>query len=84
MCTESHFLPQVLRNGLPPARVLIYMNAHVDVWDAATRMGPVTLYVADVEQMLAYYHRGVGLTLLSRENDQAVLGRGSSPVLIIW
>lgn len=52
-----------------------------DVLDAATDMGHVTLHVADLDGMTAYYADGVGLQALSSGRDSVVLGRGDRSVL---
>lgn len=50
---------------------------------AATGMGAVTLRVADLDAMIAYYRDGVTLELLSHDGPVAVLGRGTTPVVIL-
>ncbi|WP_349827773.1 VOC family protein [Brevibacterium litoralis] len=47
----------------------------VDRLGATTAMGAVTLYVADLDGMVAYYRDGVRLDLLRQEGASAVLGR---------
>ena len=42
---------------------------------ADTAMGAVTLNVADLEGMTAYYRDGVGLDVLTADGDRVVLGR---------
>lgn len=49
---------------------------------AGTRLGPVTLQVADLERSLAFYQGQLGLALLSRGAGQAVLGAQDSTPLI--
>ncbi|PPF80030.1 glyoxalase [Subtercola sp. Z020] len=46
-------------------------------------MGPVTLRVGDLDAMIRYYRDGVALDVLSADGDIAVLGRGTTPVLIL-
>jgi catechol 2,3-dioxygenase len=46
-------------------------------------MGPVTLRVADLDAMIRYYRDGVTLELLSHEGPVAVLGRGTTPAVIL-
>jgi catechol 2,3-dioxygenase len=46
-------------------------------------MGAVTLNVADLDAMTAYYRDAVGLTLLSAEGPRVVLGRGTRPAVIL-
>ncbi|WP_308800202.1 VOC family protein [Agromyces silvae] len=46
-------------------------------------MGAVTLRVADLDAMIAYYRDGVTLELLSHDGPVAVLGRGTTPVVIL-
>ncbi len=50
---------------------------------ADTSMGAVTLRVADLDRMIAYYRDGATLSLLSQEGGIAVLGRGSTPIVIL-
>ncbi len=46
-------------------------------------MGSVTLRVADLDRMIAYYRDGVTLSLLSQAGDIAVLGRGTTAIVIL-
>jgi catechol 2,3-dioxygenase len=50
---------------------------------ADTAMGAVTLNVADPDAMTAYYRDGVGLDVLAQEGPRTVLGRGSTPVVVL-
>ncbi|MDQ1587694.1 MAG: catechol 2,3-dioxygenase [Microbacteriaceae bacterium] len=50
---------------------------------ADTSMGPVTLRVANLDAMVAYYRDAVSLTLLSQDGPIAVLGRGTTPIVIL-
>jgi catechol 2,3-dioxygenase len=50
---------------------------------ADTAMGAVTLNVADLDAMTAYYRDGVGLDVLSSDGPRTVLGRGSVPIMIL-
>ena len=50
---------------------------------ADTGMGAVTLRVADLDAMIAYYRDGVTLELMSHDGPVAVLGRGQTPVVIL-
>jgi catechol 2,3-dioxygenase len=50
---------------------------------ADTGMGAVTLRVADLDAMIAYYRDGVTLELLRHDGPVAVLGRGATPVVIL-
>ncbi len=50
---------------------------------ADTRLGPVTLQVADLERSLAFYQGQLGLALLSRGAGQAVLGAQDGTPLIV-
>jgi catechol 2,3-dioxygenase len=50
---------------------------------ADTGMGAVTLRVADLDAMIAYYRDGVTLDLLRHDGPVAVLGRGTTPVVIL-
>ncbi|WP_345764908.1 VOC family protein [Diaminobutyricibacter sp. McL0608] len=46
-------------------------------------MGAVTLLVADLDRMIAYYRDGVTLSVLSHEGGVAVLGRRTTPIVIL-
>ena len=46
-------------------------------------MGAVTLRVGDLDGMIRYYRDGVTLELLSHDGPVAVLGRGTTPVVIL-
>ncbi|MCU1478061.1 MAG: glyoxalase [Subtercola sp.] len=59
------------------------MNTLSDLLAADTGMGAVTLRVADLDGMIRYYRDAVTLDLLSQTGDIAVLGRGSTPVIIL-
>ncbi len=54
-----------------------------DILSASTTMGAVTLKVADLDGMIAFYRDGVGLTLLAQDVDSAVLGRPGRPALVL-
>lgn len=47
-----------------------------------TLMGAVTLRVADLDAMIAYYRDAVTLDLLAHDGDVAVLGRGTPAVIL--
>ena len=48
-----------------------------------TRMGAVTLRVADLDTMTAYYRDAVTLSVLAASGDEVVLGRGAEPILVL-
>ena len=50
---------------------------------ADTSMGPVTLRVADLETMTAYYRDAVALELLAAIGPSVTLGRGNTPAVIL-
>jgi len=50
---------------------------------ADTAMGAVTLNVADLDAMTAYYRDAVGLDVLSADGPRVVLGRGERAVIIL-
>lgn len=50
---------------------------------ADTAMGAVTLNVADLDAMTAYYRDAVGLQQLSADGPRVVLGRGAVPVVVL-
>lgn len=58
------------------------MTAH-DLLAPDTGMGAVTLRVADLDRMVAYYRDGVLLSVLSNSGGVAVLGRGTTPIVIL-
>ncbi|WP_233245500.1 VOC family protein [Salinibacterium hongtaonis] len=57
------------------------MNANILA--PQTAMGAVSLKVADLDSMIAFYRDGVGLTLLAHDGPSAVLGRPGSPAIIL-
>ena len=56
-------------------------SVSTDLLAADTRMGSVTLRVADLDVMTAYYRDAVTLTVLSSSGAEVVLGRGTEQVL---
>ena len=54
-----------------------------DLLAADTAMGPVTLLVADLDVMTAYYRDAVALEVLGSEGDRVTLGRGAEPVITL-
>lgn len=50
---------------------------------AGTVMGSVTLRVADLDAMTAYYRDAVTLTVLAQHSGHSVLGRGGTPIVIL-
>jgi catechol 2,3-dioxygenase len=54
-----------------------------DLLAPATRMGAVTLRVADLDAMTAYYRDAVTLTVLEASGEEVVLGRGAERVLVL-
>ena len=54
-----------------------------DTLAARTAMGAVTLKVANLDAILAFYQGGVGLDLLTQDGDSAVLGRPGRPSLVL-
>ncbi|PJJ65477.1 VOC family protein [Compostimonas suwonensis] len=58
-------------------------QARDDVLAAGTSMGAVTLAVADLDRMIAFYTLGVGLTVLAQSGGSAVLGRGTTASLVL-
>jgi catechol 2,3-dioxygenase len=46
-------------------------------------MGAVTLWVADLDLMVAYYRDGVGLELLTQESDRAILGFKDREIIVL-
>ena len=58
-------------------------QAQQDVLAADTAMGAVTLRVAGLDTMIAFYRDGVGLDLLAQDGDSAVLGRPGRPSMVL-
>jgi catechol 2,3-dioxygenase len=50
---------------------------------ADSAMGAVTLRVADLDAMTAYYRDAVTLSVLAAEGGRVILGRGSTPSVIL-
>ncbi|WP_404474568.1 VOC family protein [Microbacterium aerolatum] len=50
---------------------------------AATTMGAVTLFVADLDAMTSFYRDVVTLQVLSSEGDTVVLGRAGIPIVVL-
>ncbi|QNE36575.1 VOC family protein [Leifsonia shinshuensis] len=50
---------------------------------ADSAMGAVTLRVADLDAMTAYYRDAVTLTVLAAEGGRVILGRGATPSVIL-
>lgn len=48
-----------------------------------TAMGAVTLKVGDLDGMIRYYTQAVPLRLIAQTGSTAVLGRGSTPVVVL-
>ena len=55
----------------------------MDQLAADTHMGPVTLRVADLDAMTAYYRDGVGLRVIDEAGPSVTLGRGTTAVVIL-
>jgi len=55
----------------------------MDLLAADTAMGAVTLRVADLDAMTAYYRDGVGLQVLSADGPTVTLGRGTTAVIVL-
>ena len=58
-------------------------NSAQDLLPANSGMGAVTLAVANLDTMVDFYHRGVGLSVINQEGSAAVLGRAGVPLLIL-
>lgn len=50
---------------------------------ADTAMGPVTLRVGDLDAMTRYYRDAVALSILEEGPSSVVLGRGTTPVIVL-
>lgn len=49
----------------------------------ATGMGAVTLKVHDLDKMIDFYHRGLGMQVLAQDKGTAVLGRQGAPTILL-
>ena len=58
-------------------------SSTADLLAADTRMGAVTLRVADLDAMTAYYRDAVRLTVQASAPGSATLGRGGTPIVIL-
>jgi catechol 2,3-dioxygenase len=54
-----------------------------DLLSAQTEMGAVTLRAADMDAMIRYYTEGVLLQVFSNSGDRVVMGRGTTPIVIL-
>lgn len=54
-----------------------------DLLAADTGMGAVTLRVADLDRMIGFYTEGVRLSVLTDDGAVAVLGRGTTPIVVL-
>jgi len=65
----------------------MHMNKTLEAADgriaADTAMGPVTLLVADLDGMTAYYRDAVTLHVLGAEGDTVTLGRAGRPIVVL-
>ena len=59
------------------------MSTATDLLAPETRMGAVTLRVADLDTMTAFYRDAVTLTVLAASGQEVVLGRGAERVLVL-
>jgi catechol 2,3-dioxygenase len=50
---------------------------------ANVQMGPVTLRVANLDNMLSYYRDAIGLQVISTHGSTAILGRENQPALVL-
>lgn len=49
----------------------------------ATQIGPAALTVADLDRSLAFYTDALGMALLERNGQRAILGAGTTPLLLL-
>ena len=66
---------------LDPEEAAAIGNPEIGEIAPATRMGPVSLTVADLDRSLAYYGDQIGLETLERAGDRASLGAGGTKLL---
>lgn len=53
-----------------------------DILSPGTNVGAVTLKVADLDAMTAFYRDGIGLTVLNQAGDRVTLGAGEPSVVL--
>ena len=58
------------------------MTAH-SLLPATSEMGAVTLWVADLDAMVKYYHEAVGLDVLVQMPSSVILGFQTTPIVIL-
>jgi len=58
-------------------------SQRADLLAPDTGMGAVTLRVADLDAMTAYYRDAVTLSVLAQDGERAVLGRLGTPIVIL-
>ncbi len=58
-------------------------DPHGDRLPTGTRIGRVALRVADLDETTAFYRDVVGLAVLDRDGDEAVLGVGDEELLVL-
>jgi len=51
---------------------------------AATSLGAVHLTVSELERSVSYYRQAIGLSVLERSDDHAVLGAGTEPLIVLF
>ena len=66
---------------LDPEEAAAISNPEIGEIAPTTRMGPVSLAVADLDRSVAYYGDQIGLEALGRSGDRASLGTGGSELL---
>jgi catechol 2,3-dioxygenase len=59
------------------------MSTTSELLPANTSMGPVTLWVADLDAMVRYYRDAIGLEILSQSGSTCVLGASNRPIVIL-
>ena len=64
---------------LDPEEAAAIGNPEIGEIAPTTRMGPVSLTVADLDRSVAYYGDQIGLEALERSGDRASLGTGDAP-----
>jgi catechol 2,3-dioxygenase len=59
------------------------MNAQLDRLSAATAMGPVTLNVGGLDDMVRFYRDVLTLNVIDESGDTATLGRAGRPLVVL-
>lgn len=74
---------QYLWIAIRTENTIVHMPDQQAKLPASAHIGRVTLRVDDLDRIVAWYETVIGLTVHHRSDDQAVLGTGSEPLLVV-